>query len=51
MDNYHPLSILPVASKILERVVQKQLIDYLEVTNQLSHTSLASENTIRRKMP
>ena len=36
MDNYRPLSILPVASKILERVVQKQLIDYLEATNQLS---------------
>ena len=36
MDNYRPLSILPVASKILERVVQKQLIDYLAATNQLS---------------
>ena len=36
MDNYRPLSILPVASKILERVVQKQLINYLEATNQLS---------------
>ena len=26
---------MPVASKILERLVQKQLIDYLEATNQL----------------
>ena len=36
MDNYCPLSILSVASKILERIVQKQLNDYLEATNQLS---------------
>ena len=34
MDNY--LSILPVALKILEKVVQKQLLEYLETTNQLS---------------
>ena len=33
MDNYRPLSILPVVSKILERAVQKQLFEYLETTN------------------
>ena len=36
MDNYRPLSILKVVSKILERVVQKQLLGYLETTYQLS---------------
>ena len=29
-DNYRPISILPVVSKILERAVQQQLVDYLE---------------------
>ena len=30
LDNYRPISILPVLSKILERAVHKQLSDYLE---------------------
>ena len=30
IDNYRPISILPVVSKILERAVQQQLVDYLE---------------------
>ena len=29
-DNYRPISILPAMSKILERVVHKQLMDHLE---------------------
>ena len=29
-DNYRPISALPVMSKILERVVHKQLMDHLE---------------------
>ena len=36
MDNYRPLSILPIVSKILERVIQKQMVQYLEETEQLS---------------
>ena len=35
-DNYRPISILPVLSKILEKAVQKQLLCYLEECNLLS---------------
>ena len=37
-DNYRPISILPVVSKIMERAVQKQLKDYLEENKLLSDT-------------
>ena len=30
LDNYRPISILPILSKVLERVVHMQFIDYLE---------------------
>ena len=36
MDNYRPISISPVASKILERAVQIQLLHHLDKSNQLS---------------
>ena len=38
VDNYRPISILPVISKILERVIYDQLSDYLE-SNDLITTS------------
>ncbi|XP_057299458.1 uncharacterized protein LOC130630077 [Hydractinia symbiolongicarpus] len=34
--NYRPISVLPIVSKILERAVHHQLIDYLESNNLLS---------------
>ena len=36
MDNYRPIPVLPVASKILERAVQIQLLHHLDKSNQLS---------------
>lgn len=36
MDNYRPISILPVLSKILERAVHKQLYHYLQLHKILS---------------
>ena len=33
--NYRPISILPVLSKILEKAIHKQLMDYLETANLL----------------
>ena len=33
MNNYRPISTLPVLSKILERIVHNQLLDYLELKN------------------
>ena len=36
LDNYRPISILPVLSKILERIVYKQLLSRLENNGLLS---------------
>jgi hypothetical protein len=36
IDNYRPISILPIASKILERAVHKQLYSFLTNNNLLS---------------
>ncbi|CAH2094200.1 unnamed protein product [Euphydryas editha] len=36
VDNYRPISILPTLSKIIERVINKRLIKYLETNNLLS---------------
>lgn len=36
MDNYRPISVLPVASKILETAVQIQLLQHLDKSIQLS---------------
>ena len=36
-DNYRPISVLPVVSKIFEKCVYRQLIDYLESNNLLSN--------------
>lgn len=36
VNNYRPISILPTLSKILERIINKQLVNYLESKNLLS---------------
>ena len=36
MDNYRPISVLPVQSKVFERIVHNQLYTYLEENNLLS---------------
>ncbi|CAB4000521.1 Hypothetical predicted protein, partial [Paramuricea clavata] len=36
MDNYRPISILPIASKLLERAVHTQLVTYIQEHNLLS---------------
>ena len=35
--NYRPISVLPALSKILERAVHSQLIDYLEKFNLITN--------------
>ena len=35
-DNYHPITVLPIISKILEKCVYQQLTEYLESNNLLS---------------
>ncbi len=34
-NNYRPISMLPVFSKLLEKIVAKKLMSFLEGTNQL----------------
>ena len=36
MDNYRSISVLPVLSKVLEKVVHKQIYEYLETNKLLS---------------
>ena len=38
VNNYRPVSLLPILSKILEKIVSKQLMDYLETNKLLSNT-------------
>ena len=44
MDNYRPISVLPVISKVFERVVHNQLYDYLEANNMLSERQFGFRN-------
>ena len=36
LDNYRPISILPVVSKVFEGILYKQLVEYLDAENLLS---------------
>ena len=38
---YRPVSVLPTISKIVERTTQKQLLDFLETTNQMNPSAHA----------
>ena len=47
-DSYRPISLLSVTSKIVERIVQKQLADYMTTTGQLNpnqHSYRADHST------
>ena len=33
LDNYRPISVLPVVSKVFERILYKQLVEYLDAEN------------------
>ena len=49
-DSYRPISLLAVTSKITERIVQKQLADFLTSTRQLNpnqHAYRANHSTTR----
>lgn len=49
-SNYRPISILPIVSKITEKVVCDQLVSHLNKVNLLcTQCSLASENITRQK--
>ena len=44
MDNYRPISVLPVLSKVIERVVHQQLYEYLEENKLLSRRQFGFRN-------
>ena len=37
LENHRPISVLPVLSKLIEKAVHKQLLDYLEGNNLLNN--------------
>ena len=54
-DDYRPISILPVLSKVFERLIMKQLSNFIEINNIYSSTQVGyrrnhSTNTILIKM-
>ena len=50
MDNYRPISILPVMSKIMEKAVNVQLQRYLHRFDLLSPFQQGLDNTIQRRV-
>ena len=36
LENYRPISVLPIMSKVIEKVVHKRLVDYLEEHHMLA---------------
>ena len=54
LSNYRPISLLPVLSKIMEKIVTNQLIKYLEDNDMLSHNQygfmlgLSTENALKK---
>ena len=44
MDNYIPISVLPVLSKVIECIVYQQLYDYLENNKLLSRRQFGFRN-------
>jgi hypothetical protein len=46
-QNYRPISIIPIFSKLLERVVHKRILDYININNSciFSILNMASEKT------
>ena len=45
-SNYKPISLLPVPSKIIEKIVTNQVIKYLEDNDILSHNQFGFNSTM-----
>ena len=45
MTNYRPISVLPICSKILEKLMLTSLLDFLDKKTLLTNTNLASKKT------
>ena len=51
VNNYRPISLLSLVSKILERIVHSNLMDYLTRHNHISPNQLASDRDHPPKKP
>ena len=49
--NNRPISLLPILSKVIERLAQKQFSDFLTRTNKLSIQQSVASHTILLKLP
>ena len=49
-ENYHPISVLPVLSKLLEKAVHSKLMNFLEKGNLLSDSQYGFCNKRSAKM-
>ena len=38
LNNYRPISVLPIVSKLFEKIIYQQLYDYLDIKNKLLNT-------------
>ena len=45
-ENYHPISILPALSKILEKAVHKELMNYLEKDQLLNDSQYVLDGNV-----
>ena len=49
--NNRPISLLPILSKVIERLAQKQFCDFLTITNKFSIQQSVASHTILLKLP
>ncbi len=49
VNNYRPISLLPILSKVVEKIVSKQLLDFLLKHNLLSNSQHLSTETALQK--
>ena len=49
LKNYRPVSVLPVVSKIYERIMQKQILEYIESVYLLIYVDI-EKDTVRKRL-
>lgn len=49
MDNYHLISVLSIACKILEKAVQQQLVEFLEKNKLFSNNQCGFQTLLQQE--